>query len=98
MSNRVVFQPCVFIDILGDAREELYGYRVFDDYDAQYDTNMTREALDALTSSAAWAIMQENYPDLADAARDRGGFLYGGEWIDLTTINVCDNVVDNEGE
>lgn len=84
MSNRVTFQVTKFVNLNNDLSEQdaAYGYRIFDDYEADYNNCYAKEELPQ-TPAEALAIIKEGHGDLYDVIVEKGGFLFNDDYVEI---------------
>jgi hypothetical protein len=84
MSNRVTFQVTKFVNLNNDLSEgePAYGYRIYDDYDADYNNCLIKEELPQ-TAAEALAIIEEGHADFHEAILEKGGFLFNDDYVEL---------------
>jgi hypothetical protein len=85
MSNRVSLQFCEFIDHAtnGNIIARYWGYRIYDDYDVDYNNifSSLRELQDTITPDSAEDYIRDNHPEfLSEFTR---GFYLNNDWIDI---------------
>jgi hypothetical protein len=87
MSNRVSIQACKFTDYRPDGTViyELYGYRIHDDYEQDYDNcyDSIQEVFDAITPANVMEFVEENHYDFLDVIQHKGGLYLNGDWIEV---------------
>lgn len=105
MPNTVSLQVCKFRDY-NETKDISYGYRVYDDFDQDYDNNFTSMAnvLDYLYNypGGVVGVIRDHHPEFWDTVIDRGGLFYNGEWVNydrreegmLETTNFDQTIVD----
>lgn len=92
MSNRLSINPCKFVDYDVDGVEvgTSYGYRIFDDYDRDYNNlscDSIENVLDILKPGNVLKVLKENHPDFHDyIVEDEKGITIGEEWFDFDKL------------
>lgn len=84
MSNRVAFQVTKFVNLNNDLSEQepAYGYRIYDDYDSDYNNCYAKEELPQ-TPAEAWEIIQNGHSDFHDVIIEKGGFLFNDDYVEV---------------
>jgi len=61
--------------------EPAYGYRVYDDYEAEYNNSLDRDELPGTPEEALELL--SHHDGLYDSALERGGFFFNDDYIQL---------------
>lgn len=87
MSNRVTVQYTIFVDLDSDGNEvgKGYGYRVYDDYQAEYNNGFGsfEEVQKKVSPENILEFLKEEYPDFWESAKLKGGLYLNDNWLDL---------------
>ena len=91
MSNRLTVQYTIFVDLdlEGNEIHRYYGYRIYDDYQAEYNNGFEsfEEVAKKVNPENIQEFLEDNYPGFYEGAEFKGGMFLGDDWITLTKEN-----------
>lgn len=88
MSNRVSLQYCKMINYYADGSpgEEMWAYRIYDDYDVDYNNcfDSFKELRDTVNMDNVLEYIRDNHSQFEEAIYWKRGLYFCNNWLDVS--------------